>query len=134
MMEIRNAPEPTVELKEVHLKEIIQYLIQLDLIHKIAERSDTSGDETYRLGIAQPGLRYAQVDALVEALMRDNVFGELPLAEKNLVLDRIRNEIKGRMMEDMQRSAAEKIGGFMESATATPDQEPPDPRSRTGAK
>lgn len=101
MMEIRNAPEPTVELKEVHLKEIIQYLIQLDLIHKIAERSDTSGDETYRLGIAQPGLRYAQVDALVEALMRDNVFGELPLAEKNLVLDRIRNEIKGRMMEDI---------------------------------
>ena len=101
MMEIRNAPELTVELKEVHLKEIIQYLIQLDLIHKIAERSDTSGDETYRLGIAQPGLRYAQVDALVEALMRDNVFGELPLAEKNLVLDRIRNEIKGRMMEDI---------------------------------
>lgn len=101
MMEIRNTPELTVELKEVHLKEIIQYLIQLDLIHEIAERSDTSSDETYRLGIAQPGLRYAQVDALVEALMRDNVFGELPLAEKNLVLDRIRNEIKGRMMEDI---------------------------------
>lgn len=101
MMEIRNTPELTVELKEVHLKEIVQYLIQLDLIHKIAERSDTSSDETYRLGIAQPGLRYAQVDALVEALMRDSVFGELPLAEKNLVLDRIRNEIKGRMMEDI---------------------------------
>lgn len=101
MMEIRNTPELTVELKEVHLKEIIQYLIKLDLIHKIAERSDTSSDETYRLGIAQPGLRYAQVDALVEALMRDSVFGELPLAEKNLVLDRIRNEIKGRMMEDI---------------------------------
>lgn len=28
---------------------------------------------------------------------------------------------------DMQRGAAEKTGGFMESATATPTPEPPDP-------
>ena len=35
---------------------------------------------------------------------------------------------------DMQRGAAEKIGGFMESATATPDQEPPDPPEETRCK
>ena len=28
---------------------------------------------------------------------------------------------------DMQRGAAEKIGGFMETATAKPEPEPPDP-------
>lgn len=100
-LEIRNSTELTVELKEVHLKEIIQYLIRLDLIHKIAERSDTSTGQTYRLGVSQPGLRYAQADALAEALLRDNVFGELPLSEKTVVLERIRNEIKGRMMEDI---------------------------------
>lgn len=101
MMEIHNTPELTVALEEVHLKEIIQYLIKLDMIHKIAERSDTSSAVTYRLGVAQPGLRYAQADALAEALLEDNVFGELPLLERNTVLDRIRNEIKGRMMEDI---------------------------------
>ena len=101
MMEIHNTPELTVALEEVHLKEIIQYLIKLDMIHKIAERSDTSSAVTYRLGVAQPGLRYAQADALAEALLEDNVFGELPLSERNAVLDRIRNEIKGRMMEDI---------------------------------
>ena len=101
MMEIHNTPELTVDLEEVHLKEIIQYLIKLDMIHKIAERSDTSSAVTYRLGVAQPGLRYAQADALAEALLEDNVFGELPLLERNTVLDRIRNEIKGRMMEDI---------------------------------
>lgn len=100
-MEIHNTPELTVALEEVHLKEIIQYLIKLDMIHKIAERSDTSSSVTYRLGVAQPGLRYAQADALAEALLEDNVFGELPLSERNAVLDRIRNEIKGRMMEDI---------------------------------
>lgn len=101
MMEIHNTPELTVALEEVHLKEIIQYLIKLDMIHKIAERSDTSSAVTYRLGVAQPGLRYAQADALAAALLEDNVFGELPLSERNAVLHRIRNEIKGRMMEDI---------------------------------
>lgn len=100
-MDIRNTPELTVELNEVHLKEIIQYLIKLDMIHKIAERSDQSSAVTYRLGIAQPGLRYAQADALVQALLMDNVFGELPLPERNAILERVRNEIKGRMMEDI---------------------------------
>lgn len=101
MMEIRNTPELTIKLEEVHLKEIIQYLIKLDMICKIAERSDQSAAVTYRLGIAQPGLRYAQADALAEALLMDNVFGELPLSERNAILERIRNEIKGRMMEDI---------------------------------
>ena len=101
LMEIRNAPELTVPLEEVHLKEIIQYLMKLDMVHKIAERSDSGTAETYRLGIAQPGLRYAQADALAEALMKDDVFGELSLPERNAVLERIRGEIKGRMMEDI---------------------------------
>ena len=101
MMEIRNTPELSVALSEVHLKEIVQYLIKLDMICKIAERSDQSAAVTYRFGIAQPGLRYAQADALAEALLMDNVFGELPLSERNAILERIRNEIKGRMMEDI---------------------------------
>ena len=101
LMEIRNIPELTAPLEEVHLKEIIQYLIKLDMVHKIAERSDSGNAETYRLGIAQPGLRYAQADALAEALMKDDIFGELSLSERNAVLERIRNEIKRRMMEDI---------------------------------
>ena len=35
---------------------------------------------------------------------------------------------------DMQRGAAEKIGGFMESATATPAPEPPDPPEESRCK
>ena len=100
-LEIRNTPELSISLEEVHLKEIIQYLIRLDMIHEIAERSDQSNTATYRLGVSQPGLRYAQADALAEAMLRDHKFGELPLAEQNVILERVRNEIKGRMMEDI---------------------------------
>ena len=35
---------------------------------------------------------------------------------------------------DMQRGAAEKIGGFMESATATTTLEPPDPPEESRCK
>ena len=35
---------------------------------------------------------------------------------------------------DMQRGAAEKIGGFMESATAMPTPEPPDPPEQSRCK
>ena len=35
---------------------------------------------------------------------------------------------------DMQRGAAEKIGGFMESATATTTPEPPDPPEESRCK
>ena len=35
---------------------------------------------------------------------------------------------------DMQRGAAEKIGGFMESATATTTPEPPDPPEQSRCK
>lgn len=102
LLEIRDVPELSVPLEEVHLNEIIAYLIKLDMVHKIAERSSESASaQTYRLGVAQPGLRYAQADALAAALLRDDVFGALSLGEKNTVLERIRSEIKGRMMEDI---------------------------------
>ena len=100
-LKILNTPELSVALEEVHLKEIIQYLIRLDMIHEIAERSDSSSSTTYRLGVSQPGLRYAQADALAEAILRDQKFKEIPLSEQNVVLERVRNEIKGRMMEDI---------------------------------
>lgn len=102
MLDIRNVSDLSVPLEEVHLHEIIEYLIKLDMVHKIVERSSSStSSKTYRLGVAQPGLRYAQADALVETLMQDDLFDRLSLPEKNTVLERIRNEIKGRMMEDI---------------------------------
>ena len=54
-----------------------------------------------RTVIAQPGLRYAQADALVTSLLQDPAFNDLALTERNYVLDRIRSEIMGRMMEDI---------------------------------
>ena len=51
--------------------------------------------------IAQPGLRYAQADALIRSLLLDETFSALSLAERTAVQQRILTEIKGRMLEDI---------------------------------
>ena len=54
-----------------------------------------------RTVIAQPGLRYAQADALIRSLLLDETFSALSLAERTVAQQRILTEIKGRMLEDI---------------------------------
>lgn len=102
LLEIRNQTEQTVQLEDVHSAEIQEYLHLLDLTQEInvVTLADLNR-KAARTVIAQPGLRYAQADALVKSLLLDEKFSDLSLAERNFVTDRILNEIKGRMMEDI---------------------------------
>lgn len=60
--------------------------------------SDRSGA---RAVITQPGLRHAQVEALLESLIQDRLFDNLPAKTKAEVSSRIRTTVLGRMMEDI---------------------------------
>lgn len=101
LLEIRNRQEQSVMITDAHRIEIQEYLRMLDLIHTIPVISfPTAEQQSERTVLAQPGLRYAQADALVKSLMADKIFLDLSLSERNYVLQRILNEIKGRMMED----------------------------------
>lgn len=102
LLEIRNQSEQTVKLDDVHTTEIQEYLNLLDLTQEIDVISLASlNRKETRTVIAQPGLRYAQADALIKSLLLDEKFSDLSLAERNYVTERILNEIKGRMMEDI---------------------------------
>lgn len=102
LLEIRNKEEQTVTLDAVHAAEIKEYLDLLDLTQEIdvmhLPHVGTVGSRTV---IAQPGLRYAQADALIRSLLLDETFSALSLPERNAVQERILNEIKGRMLEDI---------------------------------
>ena len=102
LLEIRNKTEQTVEMDDAHVAEIREYLDLLDLTREIdvlhlPDVSTKSG----RTVIAQPGLRYAQANALIRSLLLDEVFSALSFAERTAVQKRILNEIKGRMLEDI---------------------------------
>ena len=102
LLEIRNLPEQSVELSDTHISEIREYLDLLDLTREVGVFALPSAEKLRdRTIISQPGLRYAQADALVSSLLQDQTMSDLSLTERNYVLDRIRSEIMGRMMEDI---------------------------------
>ena len=101
-LEIRNQEEMAVSLSTEHAAEIKEYLRLLDLIHEIPiALMDSSTQRLSRTAVSQPGLRYSQADALVSSLLEDEMMDNLPAAERSRILERIRNEIKGRMLEDI---------------------------------
>ena len=102
LLKIRNKAEQTVKLNEVHAAEIKEYLDLLDLTQEIAVlHLPNVNTKSSRTVIAQPGLRYAQADALIRSLLLDETFSALSLAERTAVQNRILTEIKGRMLEDI---------------------------------
>lgn len=102
LLEIRNKAEQTIELDDIHVAEIKEYLDLLDLTREIdvLHLPDVS-TKSSRTVIAQPGLRYAQADELIRSLLLDETFSALSLAERTVVQERILTEIKGRMLEDI---------------------------------
>lgn len=102
LLDIRNRAEQTVALDDVHAAEIKEYLDLLDLTQDIDVRylPDVSRKSSWTV-IAQPGLRYAQADALIRSLLLDETFSALSLPERTAVQERILTEIRGRMLEDI---------------------------------
>ena len=102
LLEIRNKPEQTVSISDAHRAEIKEYLDLLDITVDIDTRylSDLNRKDKHTV-ITQPGLRYAQAEALVRSLMEDDVFRSFSLTERNNVITRIMSDIQGRMMEDI---------------------------------
>ena len=90
LLEIRNKAEQTVKLDEVHAAEIKEYLDLLDLTQEIAVlHLPNVNTKSSRTVIAQPGLRYAQADALIRSLLLDETFSALSLLERTAVQNRI---------------------------------------------
>lgn len=104
-----------MEIKNAHRIEIKEYLNLLDLTVDIpVETIPIVNEKTYQTVISQPGLRYSQAETLVKELMKDEIFQSISVTDRKRILDRILNEIKGRMMEEIV---------LLETKKARPDKE-----------
>lgn len=102
LLEIRNKEEQTIRISEEHRVEIKEYLDALDLTFDIEIHTLPIGKEKgYKTIFTQPGMRYCQAKQLVYSLLEDEEFKELSLIDRNVIIERILNDIKGRMMEDI---------------------------------
>lgn len=115
MLEILNKNEQSVQITDTHRVEIKEYLDLLDLTVDIpTDFIPVRNEKLYRTAIAQPGMRYAQAESLVRQLLLDKEFQNISAKDRAFVLERIMNEIKGRMMEDIV---------ILETMMANPDKE-----------
>lgn len=101
-LEILNQSEQTVVITEDHRREIKEYLDLLDLTVDIpTEFLPVKNEVLTRTAVAQPGLRYAQAEAFIRQLLLDQQFQALSVVDRGWVAERILDEIRGRMMEDI---------------------------------
>ena len=101
-LKILNKDEQRVEIQKVHQDEIKEYLYALDLIENIdKETIPPSSEKKSLVVLSQPGLRYSQVKILVEKLLEDPLFATHSIEERNMIIKRILDEVKGRMMEEI---------------------------------
>lgn len=102
MLDILNKEEQNVDISDVHMTQIKEYLAILDLIKEIdLEYLPKVNQKRKIVVVTQPGLRYAQAEAIVENLLLDEKFQELDIQKRTRILERLLSEIRGRMMEDI---------------------------------
>ena len=102
ILDIRNQKQLKVPITESHVILIKGYLEALDLIEKCPiETGEREVAVEERILFTQPGMRYCQAQALVHAVLEDDEFQSLPDEEKEYVTERILEEVRGRMMEDI---------------------------------
>ena len=102
MLDLLNKEEQSVDIEECHMVQIKEYLTLLDLIMEIELESLPEVEKKASITVlTQPGMRYAQADAIVENMLLDAKFQELSIKERQHILERLLSEIRGRMMEDI---------------------------------
>ena len=102
MLDILNKEDQSMQIEEDHMIQIREYLTMLDLIMEIDLESLPKVSKKGKLTvITQPGLRYAQAEAIVESILLDEQFQELSARDRKRILDRLLSEIRGRMMEEI---------------------------------
>lgn len=102
VLDILNKEEQSIDIEDCHMIQIKEYLTLLDLIMEIDLESLPEVDrKSTTTVITQPGMRYAQANAIVENLLLDARFQELSVLERQRILERMLNEIRGRMMEEI---------------------------------
>jgi hypothetical protein len=98
--EVKNAlhiKDTTVSIPEKKdLDQLTDYLERMDVLTNVSYKR-----EEKKYIFTQPGLRYAQVEAIVDVLKYSDALQDKPRQERNFILSEVHNCLEGKMLEDM---------------------------------
>ena len=100
LIEVKEKSETKVEVTQEHVDKVKKYLLMLDLIMECAERYESGKIEEYTV-FSQPGMRYSIAKALVYSLMQDAYFRSISELDKEYIANKLLDDVKGRMLEDI---------------------------------
>lgn len=100
IVDIKEKHETKVVVTREHVEKVKKYLIMLDLIVNCPDRYE-NGKQAEHFIFTQPGMRYAIAKALVYSLMQDEYFKSVSEIDKKYIVDKILNDVKGRMLEEI---------------------------------
>lgn len=102
ILKIRNKERQSIEIEDVHIREIKEYLKALDLLEIVyTESIPISNKKQERIIFTQSGMRFCQAEVLVYSLLKDEVFGSLTGDLRDIITDKILEDVRGRMLEDI---------------------------------
>ena len=102
ILKIRNKERQSIEIEEVHIQEITEYLKALDLIEIVyTENLPINNKKQERIIFTQSGMRFCQAQVLVYSLMQDEIFGSLTGDLRDIITEKILEDVRGRMLEDI---------------------------------
>ena len=115
LLKILNKEEQKIEIKDVHRLEIKECLDLLDLTCDIplVNMNDLNRKKNITV-FSQPGLRYSQAESLIKSLMMDETFKNVDAKERKRIIDRILDDIKGRMLEEIVQLETKKANPNLE--------------------
>lgn len=100
ILDIREKDEQRIGITEAHIFELREYLKALELIHEVEVRTTVATPFTIDV-FTQPGLRYAQAQALVFALERDPRFLDMAPGKSQVLRNCILDEVRGRLLKEI---------------------------------
>jgi len=115
LLKIRNKEEQKIDIQDVHRLEIKEYLDLLDLTCDIplVNMNDLNNKQVTTV-FSQPGLRYSQAESLIKSLMMDETFRNVDAQERKRITERILDDIKGRMLEEIVQLETKKANPNLE--------------------
>lgn len=100
IIEVKEKNETQVAVTQECVEKVRKYLIMLDVIVNIPDHYE-GANPTDRYIFTQPGMRYSQAKALVYSLMQDEYFKTISAENRKHIIEKILNDVKGSMLEDM---------------------------------
>ncbi len=104
-LKIKELENRKVPITDIHVAELKDYLFPLEVIASLPEKHyepyRDNRDTGERILVVQPGLRYCQANALIDSLRKDDFFTGCSKEDRDYICNLIRNDVKGRMLEEL---------------------------------